>query len=239
MKISDLVINPPRAVRRPARTKNQNHQDNYMKKRKQLYIFLIFLLSPVVYCILVLFFGPTMYWMPPVHRDKQVKLEDLLIKAEDLPGQWKFDMDPYFDGDYGNKRLQDDNLIESMINIQDTEGFTHYVLRYKNKVVAEYHYKVIYKDMYRVFGSDSEFHKVINVNNIQKLGDRYDVICNEVIGTQEKACDIFIKIDEYIVEINIGINGADISISDLERKVNYYSQLAYSKFVKAGLVEEK
>jgi hypothetical protein len=210
-----------------------------MKKRKTLYIFLFLLLSPVVYCILVLVFGPTMYWMPPVHRDKQVKLEDLLIKAEDLPGQWKFDIDPYFDEDYGNKRLQDDNLIESMINIQDTEGFTHYVLRYRNNEVAEYRYNVIYKDMYGVFGSDSEFHKVINVGNIQKLGDRNDVICNEVIGIQEKTCDIFFKIDEYVVELHIAINGADINISDLEMKVNYYYQLAYSKFVKAGLAVGK
>jgi hypothetical protein len=210
-----------------------------MKKRKFLIIFLTVLVLPMTYCILINIFGPVMYWTPPPHREKKINLNDLLINSEDLPGKWVIQEEPSFDDHYSNKSYNEDNLIETMENINETEIFTHYVLRYKNIAVAYYKYTNIYKDAKVLFGADSDTHKVIEVSDILKLGDRNDEICTELIGRNGTTCKIFFRIDEYVVEVNLAVLGSVGNAEELAEKVNYYNQLAYSKFVKAGLVEEK
>ena len=162
-----------------------------MKKRKFLYILILLLLSPVMYCILVIVFGPTMYWVQPPHREKPVELADLLIKPEDLPGKWVLQESPFSDDDYSWDKFHEENLGYSMNNIQMTEAIHHRVLRNWNIPVAEFRYNFIFNDAYDVFGVDSEFHRVIEVNNFDKIGNQNDVICFETIGVKKSSCFLF------------------------------------------------
>jgi hypothetical protein len=177
-----------------------------------------------------------MYWTQPPHREKPVKLEDLLIKPEDLPGQWVLEEDPFSQDDYSWDKFHEENWGYSMNNIQVTEFIHNRIIRNWNVPVAEFRYKYIYKDAYDVFGVDSEFHRIIEVNNLDKIGNQNDVICFESIGANKTGCKLFFRFDEYVVKLNFGVIGSDISTEALEGKINYYSNLAYLKFVKAGLV---
>jgi hypothetical protein len=210
-----------------------------MKKRIFLFILIFLLLSQVMYCILLISFGLPMYWLPPLHRDKQVGLEELLIKPEDLSGQWVIQYDPFYDDDYSWSKYHEDNLEYSLNNITETEFLFHEIIRNWNIPVAEFRYNEIYKDAKHVFGSDSDYNKIIKIGNVQQLGDRSDIICFESIHILRTHCMIFSRIDEYVLRINFGVDGSVISKKDLEQKVNFYSHLAYSKFVDEGLVVEE
>jgi hypothetical protein len=203
-----------------------------MKKRKFLFILILILLSPVFYCLLTIIFGPVRYWLPPPHHDKQVNLLDLLVKPEDLPGQWIIQEDPYYDKHYGERNLHEDNLGYSLNNIQKTEVIYHHILKNWNIPVAQFRYDKLYKDKSALVGLENDNPVGITVNDIQKMGDRTDVICKEPKGM---SCLILMRIDEYVVVLNFRFVGDKISLTE---KANFYIQLAYSKFVTAGLIEK-
>jgi hypothetical protein len=203
-----------------------------MKKRKYLYILILLLLSPVMYCVLVIIFGHPMYWVQPPHREKPVKLEDLLIKTEDLSGQWVLQDNSFSDDHYSWEKFHEENLGYSMNNIQATEFVHNRIIRNWNIPVAEFRYDKLYKDKSALAGLENDNSVDITVNNIQKMGDRTDVICKEPNGI---SCLILMRIDEYVVVLNFRFVGDNISLTE---KANFYIQLAYSKFVTAGLIEK-
>jgi hypothetical protein len=211
--------------------------------KKPIFILLIFVLSSVSYCILVFTIGPIQYWLPyhiqpKTIREKLVNLEVLLIRPADLPGPWKDDGGPNYEIGYSNMDDGESNLSMAMIK-NNEESLRQHVLQYRNKLAAKVRYQEIFSEGKKIFGKDDEFGKVLKLSHILKLGDQNDIICQERIKSKKTYCDIFIRIDEFVAHSKFGVFERDISLEDLEEKVNYYNQLAYSKFVYAGLVGQE
>jgi hypothetical protein len=138
-----------------------------------MFLVLMFILALVTYCFFEFMVPPMKYWLPyyflpPTNREKLIKLDDLLIKPEELPGQWKIEDEPYFDEDYSNIRDQEDNLKFTMIN--DTEeALMQHVFRYRNIPAATIRIQEIYDEVFRIINVDMENTEIIRI--IAKPGE--------------------------------------------------------------------